>query len=149
MLCGICNINPSKYKCPKCSVPYCSLTCFKGEKHVDLDNNLVKHQPATGGTLLGTEEKLVSEENASEPVIDRFERVLQDEQIRTMLKIKSLQFHLSTILKILSDLQLTNEPTVDGRREIANKKLCNLRAGGVEENEVIEDFVLRVLVLMS
>ncbi|KAF2190892.1 hypothetical protein K469DRAFT_657602 [Zopfia rhizophila CBS 207.26] len=31
-LCGICNAEPKKYKCPTCSIPYCSLTCFKSHK---------------------------------------------------------------------------------------------------------------------
>ncbi|CAH2351779.1 protein Hit1p [[Candida] railenensis] len=151
MLCGICNTNISKYRCPKCSVPYCSLSCFKGEKHIQLDNESGKRQPTTTST---SEESAVSKENdIVEQSIDgnvaRFEDVLRDEQIQSMLKIKSLQFHLSTILRILNDPQLTNESTMEGRREIANKKLCNLRIGGIEENELIEDFVSRVLTLLA
>lgn len=152
MLCGICNTNISKYRCPKCSVPYCSLSCFKGEKHIQLDNELGKHQPTTTSAL---EESEVSkgndivEQQSIDGNVAKFEDVLRDEQIQSMLKIKSLQFHLSTIMKILNDPQLTNESTTEGRREIANKKLCNLRIGGIEENELIEDFVSRVLTLLA
>ncbi|KAK7228972.1 hypothetical protein V2G26_001142 [Clonostachys chloroleuca] len=28
-LCGICEENPSKYKCPRCYLPYCSVACNK------------------------------------------------------------------------------------------------------------------------
>ncbi|KAM0305481.1 hypothetical protein HYE67_008592 [Fusarium culmorum] len=28
-LCGICNTNPPKYKCPRCRLPYCSVACNK------------------------------------------------------------------------------------------------------------------------
>eukprot|EP00028_Trichosphaerium_sp_Am-I-7-wt_P008764 CAMPEP_0168521362 /NCGR_PEP_ID=MMETSP0405-20121227/8620_1 /TAXON_ID=498012 /ORGANISM="Trichosphaerium sp, Strain Am-I-7 wt" /LENGTH=163 /DNA_ID=CAMNT_0008542585 /DNA_START=34 /DNA_END=521 /DNA_ORIENTATION=- len=28
-VCGVCDEQPSKYKCPKCRVHYCSLACFK------------------------------------------------------------------------------------------------------------------------
>ncbi|KAF1939166.1 hypothetical protein EJ02DRAFT_352960 [Clathrospora elynae] len=31
-LCGICNAQPKKYKCPTCALPYCSLLCFKSHK---------------------------------------------------------------------------------------------------------------------
>lgn len=31
-LCAICTNVPSKYKCPKCKIPYCSLSCFKSHK---------------------------------------------------------------------------------------------------------------------
>lgn len=32
-LCAICTNDSSKYKCPKCKISYCSLSCFK--KHKD------------------------------------------------------------------------------------------------------------------
>ncbi|KAF2655929.1 hypothetical protein K491DRAFT_405345 [Lophiostoma macrostomum CBS 122681] len=32
ILCGICTAAPKKYKCPNCSIPYCSLACFKHHK---------------------------------------------------------------------------------------------------------------------
>ncbi|KAF4341732.1 zinc finger domain protein [Fusarium beomiforme] len=28
-LCGVCNMNPPKYKCPRCRLPYCSVACNK------------------------------------------------------------------------------------------------------------------------
>ncbi|KAF7562715.1 hypothetical protein G7046_g1417 [Stylonectria norvegica] len=28
-LCGVCNVNTSKYKCPRCYLPYCSVACNK------------------------------------------------------------------------------------------------------------------------
>ncbi|KAI7892185.1 uncharacterized protein EV154DRAFT_505908 [Mucor mucedo] len=31
-LCKICEKEQSKYKCPKCRAPYCSLVCFKKHK---------------------------------------------------------------------------------------------------------------------
>ncbi|KAF2470752.1 uncharacterized protein BDR25DRAFT_369199 [Lindgomyces ingoldianus] len=38
VLCGICNTEPKKYKCPTCAIPYCSLACFKIHKptHPDI-----------------------------------------------------------------------------------------------------------------
>ncbi|KAF2256785.1 hypothetical protein BU26DRAFT_527061 [Trematosphaeria pertusa] len=32
VLCSVCNSEPKKYKCPTCSVPYCSISCFKEHK---------------------------------------------------------------------------------------------------------------------
>ncbi|KAF1852151.1 uncharacterized protein K460DRAFT_362917 [Cucurbitaria berberidis CBS 394.84] len=31
-VCGVCNTEPKKYKCPTCALPYCSLSCFKTHK---------------------------------------------------------------------------------------------------------------------
>ncbi|KAF5678514.1 zinc finger domain-containing protein [Fusarium circinatum] len=28
-LCGVCEVNPPKYKCPRCRLPYCSVACNK------------------------------------------------------------------------------------------------------------------------
>ncbi|CAM9602722.1 unnamed protein product, partial [Hapterophycus canaliculatus] len=30
--CSVCKENPSKYRCPGCSAPYCSLACNKAHK---------------------------------------------------------------------------------------------------------------------
>ncbi|GER55117.1 HIT-type Zinc finger family protein [Striga asiatica] len=32
--CQVCEEAPSKYKCPTCLVPYCSLACFKKHKEI-------------------------------------------------------------------------------------------------------------------
>ncbi|KAJ3305637.1 Zinc finger HIT domain-containing protein 3 [Kappamyces sp. JEL0829] len=31
--CVVCQEAPSKYKCPKCSIRYCSIGCFKSPRH--------------------------------------------------------------------------------------------------------------------
>ena len=33
--CEICFTNLFKYKCPKCNLNYCSMTCYKSEKHIN------------------------------------------------------------------------------------------------------------------
>lgn len=135
-LCGICHVNESKYKCPKCTVNYCSLPCFKDPKHTHdevIEKNIPDHKAET---------KLTEPEG-------KFDKLLNDSQIQSMLKYKSLQFHLSVIMKIINDSTITGEPMLENRKEIANLKLTNLRSGGLEENELIEDFVDRVLFLLS
>ncbi|VVC98500.1 unnamed protein product [Leptidea sinapis] len=37
-----CNKNPSKYCCPKCEELYCSLECYKSEKHIECSENFYK-----------------------------------------------------------------------------------------------------------
>ncbi|KAL2019109.1 hypothetical protein VTK56DRAFT_10060 [Thermocarpiscus australiensis] len=31
-ICGVCGAQPGKYKCPRCSMPYCSVSCSKQHK---------------------------------------------------------------------------------------------------------------------
>ncbi|KAF8420039.1 hypothetical protein EV426DRAFT_700667 [Tirmania nivea] len=33
-LCQLCNVTESRYKCPTCFIPYCSLACYKPHKTV-------------------------------------------------------------------------------------------------------------------
>ncbi|TFK51937.1 hypothetical protein OE88DRAFT_1734950 [Heliocybe sulcata] len=42
--CGICRRQFSKYLCPKCNVPYCSLTCFRSEAHGDCSESFYRKE---------------------------------------------------------------------------------------------------------
>lgn len=37
-----CERNASKYSCPRCNLLYCSLTCYKSEKHLRCSENFYK-----------------------------------------------------------------------------------------------------------
>lgn len=80
---------------------------------------------------------------------DVFAQIANDPVIKSLLKYKSLQVHLGVLIKLAADSQFTNEPLAENRREIANMRLCELRMGGSEENELVEEFVERVLSLME
>ncbi|KAK2607483.1 hypothetical protein N8I77_006151 [Diaporthe amygdali] len=42
-ICGICEKQEAKYKCPRCSIPYCSVACFRPHKE---NHPPVEPQPA-------------------------------------------------------------------------------------------------------
>ncbi|XP_044977833.1 zinc finger HIT domain-containing protein 3 isoform X3 [Hordeum vulgare subsp. vulgare] len=48
--CEVCKEAPSKYKCPTCRTPYCSVICFK--KHKDEFCQKIMPQEETNKTLL-------------------------------------------------------------------------------------------------
>ncbi|XP_039752699.1 zinc finger HIT domain-containing protein 2 [Pararge aegeria] len=41
-LCGLCDENLSKYCCPRCEVFYCSLDCYKSERHAACSENFYR-----------------------------------------------------------------------------------------------------------
>ncbi|XP_028160441.1 zinc finger HIT domain-containing protein 2-like [Ostrinia furnacalis] len=41
-VCGLCNEKSSKYCCPRCNVLYCSLDCYKSEKHLTCSESFYK-----------------------------------------------------------------------------------------------------------
>lgn len=136
--CTICTANEAKYKCPKCAIVYCSLPCFKDPKHV--------HE-APEPTTLPTSPKVLEEAPEED---SKFALIAQDPVIKTLLAQKALRVHLAVLLKLLNDSLLTREPILENRKEIVNMRLCNLRmGGGPEENELVEEFVQRVMELVT
>lgn len=137
MICIFCNQNNAKYKCPKCLVGYCSLDCFKSTLHKhdlkpeqsDLPPPVAESQPPAQG-------------GGGEPL---FAQIARDPIIQGMLKEKSLQFHLLTVISILND----THDTLENKLAIMNLKLNDLRLGGIEQNMLIEEFIERVVELST
>lgn len=145
-VCGVCRDKEAKYKCPKCDIVYCCLACFKDPRH---DHHQVQKPPKPADT---EDKRTVTGTADNCPVADtgsRFERLLSDPAISAMLRLKPLQVHLAVLIKILLDPAVTNEATPSARMEVANMKLCELRMGGPEENELVEEFVGRVVHLLD
>lgn len=133
----MCLKEQAKYRCPKCPVKYCSLVCFKSPSH---SHDVVEDTAASQSS-----EKSGEPVKDDEPTINQ--KIANDPVIQSLLKYKSLQVHIAVIIKLLTDSSITNEPLAENRREIANMRLCDLRMGGAEENELVEEFVSRVIEL--
>ncbi|XP_045522462.1 zinc finger HIT domain-containing protein 2 [Pieris brassicae] len=41
-LCGLCEKNQGRYCCPRCEVFYCSLDCYKSDRHLECSENFYK-----------------------------------------------------------------------------------------------------------
>ncbi|KGT68506.1 hypothetical protein MEK_03526 [Candida albicans 12C] len=143
VLCGICQVEQSKYKCPKCSIAYCSLTCYKSEIHTH------DYLPTVTDTTSQPPQQQ-QQTTTTTPGDDKFSKLLQDDQIKYLLNQPSLQFHLLSIIKILIDPTFTpKNSNIEQKLDIANLKLNDLRIGGIEQNELVEEFVQRCLELMN
>ncbi|KAG0210918.1 hypothetical protein BGX28_008755 [Mortierella sp. GBA30] len=46
-ICGVCNTSESKYKCPVCTLPYCSLVCYKKHKETPCEKSAPIPEPET------------------------------------------------------------------------------------------------------
>lgn len=165
MICGICNEKEAKYKCPKCSVSYCSLVCFKSEKHKEMDTTIIEKMDKVddnndnkridnnnsnnsnndNNQLEENDEvsrKNLIEESTVEEIDDpMFKLLLKEPQFQEYISSPVLQFHILTIFEILDNVSLTNEYSKEGRIQIASRKLNNLRNDGVEANVYVEEFI--------
>ncbi|CAL8113942.1 unnamed protein product [Orchesella dallaii] len=77
-LCQICNEKSSKYMCPRCGVPYCSLPCYKNEsKHLQCSESF--YRDCVTESL--KEEEASNPENAKKmkEVLQRFQEQYKDE----------------------------------------------------------------------
>ncbi|KAM1764852.1 hypothetical protein ACFX11_004057 [Malus domestica] len=83
VVCQICNEAQSKYKCPSCRAPYCSVPCFK------------KHKAA--GPELLVQRPLVVEEPREVLQRPQLEAMASSSEIRSSLKDENLQKLISSI----------------------------------------------------
>lgn len=141
--CVICGLAQAKYKCPRCKIDYCSVACFKKHKECE---------PDCGPPSKQEQQQVVVNTDTSPDANETktiFDELLEDEAIKYYLKFPALKFHLQSIVGILNDAQVSGEHDSFGRRQVALKKLGQLREGGKEQNELVEEFVSRVLELYN
>lgn len=140
MLCKICTQQPAKYKCTKCYIEYCSVACFK------------QHKPVHEGEREGESErereavqKKETVQNQQPPADskssnkDIFQSIIDDSLMQQYLRQTPLQINLSILVKLYQSVS-------DGEY-LVNLKLMDLRKNGVEENELIEEFIQVFLAL--
>ncbi|KAG7195837.1 uncharacterized protein KQ657_002222 [Scheffersomyces spartinae] len=91
----------------------------------------------------------VSLQNSESSIDLKWVTAFKDPIIRSMLRSDALQIHLVTIMKILKEPQFTNSTNLEETKEVALLKLTNLRhPNGIEANEIVEEFINRLLLLI-
>ncbi|KAH0612717.1 uncharacterized protein H6S33_009097 [Morchella sextelata] len=97
-LCGICNEAPSKYKCPSCEIPYCSLVCYKPHK---VQHEKAKLAEPTSAAPKAAEKAQDDEpEPAPKPIeTGKFASLLSSPEVQQMLASPSLRQHLLSVHK--------------------------------------------------
>eukprot|EP00249_Psilotum_nudum_P023390 c28856_g1_i1 orf=289-705(+) len=95
--CGICDSAQSKYKCPTCLFPYCSLLCYKQHKEIPC----AKLEPPPVEDVVYKQPSRSFEDDVDEHgwrlCRSQLEAIAASSDIRQMLKDKNLQ---KLILKI-------------------------------------------------
>lgn len=128
----------AKYKCPACKSPYCSVLCFKSHK-------LKCTSPQNEDTELKNKRaEEVKEDAAGLTENPQFSRIFKNERVKALLSSEGVQKHLKLLYEIMNDPNISGENNSEGRRIVALKKLRELRKGGREGNEAIEELVCEV-----
>ncbi|RUS20956.1 hypothetical protein BC937DRAFT_93977 [Endogone sp. FLAS-F59071] len=88
--CGVCLDNPSKYKCPNCILPYCSLPCYKKHKATVTSKN---------------------DTTASTPSEDDSETALNPDQLRKLASSKIQEYlHYPQIRDLITQINSGTNP---------------------------------------
>ncbi|ERN15786.1 zinc finger HIT domain-containing protein 3 isoform X2 [Amborella trichopoda] len=133
--CGVCVEAQSKYKCPTCFMPYCSLACFKNHREVPCTKpDLPEQKPETH--LLSARSIRVDEESWVLQK-DQFESIASSYEIRNTLKNDELCRIISNINSSTNAEDELDKALRDPAfREFSDKISCILNPG--EQSEVIE-----------
>ncbi|XP_028400916.1 zinc finger HIT domain-containing protein 3-like [Dendronephthya gigantea] len=106
--CNVCNLTESKYRCPKCRILYCSVTCYKTHKDNSCEEfkqpeeTILRNTTINGSSLITkevepgelTDEELDVEDKVSQEKLSLLEN---SQKIKDMLLNKHLQRVLKTI----------------------------------------------------
>ncbi|KAI9286456.1 hypothetical protein BC943DRAFT_275986 [Umbelopsis sp. AD052] len=99
--CQVCAENPSKYKCPTCKIPYCSLNCFKKHKGLrSFCQTPAKQEP---------QQKTTTSKDALK---DDDEFLLSQEQLRNLSRSEAIHEQLKhpQIRNLISAIDSSNDP---------------------------------------
>ncbi|KAF5645013.1 zinc finger HIT domain protein [Fusarium sp. NRRL 25303] len=85
-LCGVCEVNPPKYKCPRCRLPYCSVACNK----IHRENHPPDPEPAPAPTPTAPQSALSESQATSLPRLpdpsNPFQALESSEKLRLLFR---------------------------------------------------------------
>ncbi|GMH25857.1 hypothetical protein Nepgr_027700 [Nepenthes gracilis] len=88
--CQVCTEAKSKYKCPSCRIPYCSLACFKKHKETPCATPTFPEEKSTIVELRG-ERQIYVDEPCEVLQKDQLQSIASSSEIRDALKDEDLQ----------------------------------------------------------
>ncbi|KAG2228859.1 hypothetical protein BDF21DRAFT_400600 [Thamnidium elegans] len=104
VLCKICEKEESKYKCPKCRAPYCSLVCFKQHKEIPCEVSEPTNEVPTRKEI--TPIGAPDEEDPSRLTPNDLEKLMYSKEIHEFLEYPQLR-------EIIKKLDCSNTPEKD------------------------------------
>ncbi|KAF9393044.1 hypothetical protein CPB97_004069 [Podila verticillata] len=91
-ICGVCDTNESKYKCPNCTLPYCSLVCYKKHKETPCEKPAPIPEPETIPVPpVEPKPDYLEEESVALLNDDQLSRIAQSARLQELLKNEGLR----------------------------------------------------------
>ncbi|XP_009371119.2 zinc finger HIT domain-containing protein 3 isoform X1 [Pyrus x bretschneideri] len=136
VVCQVCNEAQSKYKCPSCRAPYCSVPCFK--KHKENPCALPvssEEKPPTAAPELLVERPLLVEEPSQVLQGPQLEAIASSSEIHSALKDENLRkLILSIDCSPDAEKELEKAMGVDAFRVFTDKILSTIETSSSSAN---------------
>ncbi|KAH8554927.1 hypothetical protein BGW37DRAFT_216846 [Umbelopsis sp. PMI_123] len=104
--CQVCTENASRYKCPTCKIPYCSLNCFKKHKEIPCYETKVQQAPAK-------QDPQQNPSTTKDVLTDDDEYLLSPDQLRNLSRSEAIHDYLKhpQIRTMISAIDSSTNPT--------------------------------------
>mmetsp|Transcript_7972 Transcript_7972/g.13823 ORF Transcript_7972/g.13823 Transcript_7972/m.13823 type:complete len:135 (-) Transcript_7972:255-659(-) len=112
--CGVCAVNPPKYKCPMCREPYCSVVCFRKHK----ETPCAKTEDSSAAAAAPAQPKRQFEEEGEDGQRLKksdLETLAQSGNIRALLQDEALQKTIKDIDSSASAEQALDKAMLEPR----------------------------------
>lgn len=104
--CEVCKLVESKYKCPKCSILYCSVSCFKQHQESCIEVKIPKEEVVDEMYLLADSKELL-EMIQKDPILENYLKTINEandpisylDQLKENDRFKSFTELVKRILK--------------------------------------------------
>ncbi|KAE8673099.1 HIT-type Zinc finger family protein [Hibiscus syriacus] len=161
--CEVCNRAQSKYKCPSCLLPYCSLSCFKTHKEtLCVKPESTQDKSGTSSVNSGSVNDAVTSSVKPESTIDAVTPVssqnyLKEEAVRTRVSNRGRSrvfgyFGFTVIAAVadaiaaVAEFQVERKLEVDDPSEVLQIMQMQAIASSDEVREALKDEHLRKLI---
>ncbi|KAL3645068.1 hypothetical protein CASFOL_010248 [Castilleja foliolosa] len=116
--CEVCEESQSKYKCPSCLIPYCSLACFKKHKEIPCaKSNSVKEEiiDATSGSATNDDKPCY---------VDEQHEVLQESQLQSVALSNEIRDSLrdEKLRKLIHNIDSSADPENELDKAMADEE---------------------------
>ncbi|CAO3687353.1 unnamed protein product [Umbelopsis vinacea] len=103
--CEVCAENPSKYKCPTCTIPYCSLNCYKKHREITCQKPTTERAESNPAP---EPKAATAKGNAN----DDDDYRLTSEQLQNLSRSEAVHNYLKhpQIRKLISTIDSSNDP---------------------------------------
>lgn len=127
-------------------INYCSIACYKSPDHVSRHEQVTteKSQSQSQDQQQHQQHQQQDQQQDQSQSLDhKFDKIIENKSIQDLLKLDALQIHLSSLIKLSQSFNSSE------KYDLLNMKINDMRLNGIEENQLVEEFIHTFLLLLN